>query len=61
MDLYYSMGPAHTEGPTLSGVLECLHSDFGMNPMSCEFEEWAEDLGYDTDSRKAEKGVSVDS
>lgn len=51
----YSMGPAHrTEPPKLDGVLESLSSDWSAVD-GASFEEWAGDLGYDTDSRKAER------
>jgi len=39
--------------PTLADVLYCLLSD--ANGVEQTFEEWASDLGYDSDSRKALK------
>ena len=56
MEFFYSMGSACTEPPTLPDVLDCLAmdaSDFAGCGIS--FEDWAGNLGYDTDSRKAER------
>lgn len=55
MDVYFSQGSAHTEAPDLPDVLDCLASDaLGVEAVS-SFEEWANEYGYDVDSRKAEK------
>lgn len=54
MTVYFSMGAAHTGEPTLAQVLECLASDASTYENANGFEEWARDLGYDEDSRKAE-------
>lgn len=40
--------------PSLADVMECLASDASTVENSRGFEDWAEDLGYDTDSRSAE-------
>lgn len=40
--------------PDLVNVLYCLVSDAGAIDYSC-FQDWADDFGYDVDSRKAEK------
>jgi hypothetical protein len=40
--------------PELLDVLQCLHLDFVGVHGAISFEDWAESLGYDTDSRKAE-------
>ena len=53
--LYFSQGSAHTQDPTLADVLDCLASDAAGYENSNDFTGWADDLGYDTDSRKAEK------
>lgn len=53
MTVPFSMGPAHTSEPEAVGVLECLLSDSDVD--NYDFEEWARNLGYDPDSRKAEK------
>ncbi len=52
---YYSMGSAHSNPPTLEMVLDSLASDAASYLNSRSFEEWASDLGFDPDSRKAEK------
>ena len=41
--------------PTAADVIGCLLSDFTSLDCSDGFEDWASDLGYDTDSRKAER------
>lgn len=41
--------------PTCSDVLDCLASDASMVDNARHFEDFASDLGYDTDSRKAER------
>jgi len=46
-------GEAITEEPTAEGTLECLLSDAQAG--SQDFEEFCGDMGYDTDSRKAER------
>jgi len=62
--IYFSQGSAHTKAPTLEDVLQCLHSDFnwvtyGDYPTGLVhgggFEEWAGNMGWDKDSRKAER------
>lgn len=50
---YYSMGPAHTKGPELADVLECLVSDAASGVQA--FEVFCAELGYDEDSRTAER------
>lgn len=51
--------PFHTgskiKEPTADGVLYCLISDVQSVEQSSGFEDWATSLGFDTDSRKAEK------
>lgn len=51
MTTYFSMGPALCEDPDAEGVLDCLLSD--SPACKQDFAEWARDLGYDEDSRKA--------
>lgn len=65
--VYFSQGSAHTVEPTLADVLDCLAGDAWrfedvcypspvLDPMAKKaFENWANEYGYDTDSRKAEK------
>lgn len=56
MTLAYSKGYGHKGAPpTAAEVLECLASDAAGVLNSNGFEDWAADLGYDTDSRKAER------
>lgn len=51
-EFYFSQGDAHTESPTLVDCLSCLMSDAnGVDGTS--FEDWCNEYGYDTDSRKA--------
>jgi hypothetical protein len=50
---YFSQGIAHTKPPQAYEVLGCLISDGSGTDQP--FEEWASDLGYDTDSRQAER------
>lgn len=49
--VYWSQGPACGELRDAVEVLECLNSDRVLE----DFDNWARGLGYDTDSRKAEK------
>ena len=53
MELDFFMGNAITGVPQAEDVLDCLQSDSSV--MGMDFEEWCGDLGYDPDSRKAEK------
>ncbi len=52
MSLDFWQGSAVTSDPTAEGVLECLLSDASGADES--FEDWCAELGYDSDSRKAE-------
>ncbi len=45
-------GQAHTEDPTVVGVLECLLSDASAEE---DFAAFCHEFGYDEDSRKAER------
>jgi hypothetical protein len=57
MTTYFSKGLGHKGAPpTTAEVLECLASDgAAISNAGGNFEDWAADLGYDPDSRKAEK------
>ena len=55
MDVPFSMGPALCRDPELGEVLDCLLADAWGLANSRSFEDWAAELGYDEDSRKAEK------
>jgi hypothetical protein len=45
--------------PTIAAILYCLASDASGIDNARTFEEWASDLGYDTDSRTAHKTYKV--
>lgn len=47
----YSQGSAVMGSPTLEDILQSLRCD--VSNMPCDFEDWAGDFGYDTDSRRA--------
>lgn len=51
----FHQGSAHTSPPTAADVLSCLVSDAVSVEQEPDFEGWAESLGYDSDSRKAER------
>ncbi len=53
--LYSSKGPGHHgEPPDLPEILDCLVNDADILYYD-NFEHWADDYGYDSDSRKAEQ------
>ena len=54
MSFEYHTGSAIEGPPKLADLLYCLAMDASAKEEEC-FEDWAENLGYDTDSRKAEK------
>ncbi len=53
MTVHFSQGSAHTSEPTAAMVLDCLAMDAVLHDEP--FESWAQSLGFDEDSRKAEK------
>lgn len=56
MEVHFSMGSAHQgKEPEAAEVLDCLASDSAGLENNPSFEDWAEEYGYDADSRKAEK------
>jgi hypothetical protein len=55
MTISYSMGPAHSSEPKTADVLGCLVSDANGYIGGRDFEDWCQEYGYDTDSRKAER------
>jgi len=59
MHVYFSQGSAHTKAPTLAEVLDCLASDASGIENALSFEDWANEYGCDTDSRKAEKTYHI--
>ncbi len=53
---YFSMGPAHTAGPKAAGVLDSLAQDASyVLDEGANFSAFCRELGYDEDSRKAER------
>jgi hypothetical protein len=55
MTLYFSQGYGISGEPDAASVLNCLASDSASVENARSFDDWASDLGYDPDSRKAEK------
>lgn len=54
VEAFYNANKANYR-PDLASVLDCLASDSVSVENSPVFEDWADEFGYDTDSRKAEK------
>lgn len=52
---YFSQGYGISGEPDAENVLNALSSDSSSFENARSFEDWAEEFGYDTDSRKAEK------
>lgn len=50
-EIFYSMGSAHTGLPSETGVFNSLLLDTSED--LDDFEDWADSIGYDSDSRKA--------
>ena len=59
MTVYFSQGYGVSHEPEVVDVLNCLADDIAGVSNARSFEEWAEEYGYDTDSRKAEKTYNV--
>lgn len=56
MTLPYRMGTGHHGNPPqLADVLDALASDSAAVANASSFEEWADELGYDPDSRSHER------
>jgi hypothetical protein len=56
MTVYFSMGVGHNgREPEAADVLDCLASDAAGIENATNFEDWASEYGYDTDSRKAHR------
>lgn len=54
MTLVFSQGYGHHgNAPMLRDVLDCLASDASVEDRT--FDDWCDDLGFDVDSRKAER------
>ena len=59
MTVPFSMGFGHNgKAPEAADVLSCLASDASSVSQS-DIEEWCRDMGYDTDSRKAERTYKI--
>jgi len=56
---FFSQGSAHKEPPTAADVLDCLAMDAAGVENAKDFEDWASEYGYDTDSRKAERTYKI--
>lgn len=55
MTLYFSMGFGHNgKAPDIASVLECLVLD-SQSIDNNNFKDWCAELGYDPDSRRAER------
>jgi hypothetical protein len=48
VEIYFSMGPAHTHAPELGDVLGCVASDIASVENAPDWLDWAEELGYTT-------------
>lgn len=55
MRVRFHQGSAYTEDPTAADVLDCLASDAAGYENARGFVAWAQEYGYDVDSRRAEK------
>jgi hypothetical protein len=55
MTVPFFTGSLNTREPDAVTVLDCLLSDADGYDNARGFEDWANDYGYDTDSRKAEE------
>lgn len=55
LSTFYSKGSSLPEPPEADEVLDSLASDAADIDNARDFEEWASEYGYDTDSRKAER------
>jgi hypothetical protein len=59
MTAYFSQGCAITREPTATDLLTCLADDVAGLENAQDFEDWASEYGYDSDSRRAEKTYRV--
>ena len=55
MTVPFSMGMAHTSPPTTENVLSCLLSDASITDNAQDFSDFCRELGFETDSRRAER------
>lgn len=56
---FYSMGSAHKNAPKVDDVLDCLAMEASGAENARNFEDWANEYGYDTDSREAERTYNM--
>lgn len=56
---YFSMGYAHSRKPEAADVLDSLANDAIGFENAKSFEDWCGELGFDTDSRKAERTFRI--
>lgn len=56
---YFSTGFGWGREPTAEDLLDCVSSDAASIENTKSFEEWASELGMDTDSRKAERAYKA--
>lgn len=54
MTTAFFMGPALSHEPTLEDVMPCLLMDYYSYQNNTDFEDFCNEFGYDSDSRKAE-------
>jgi hypothetical protein len=59
MSVPFYTGAALTDDPDAEMVLDCLASDAATVENARSFDEWCSELGYDTDSRKAERDYKL--
>ena len=59
MTVVFSVGMGWETEPNERDVLNCLALDVAGYENAKNFEEWCDEYGYDTDSRKAEKAYNV--
>jgi hypothetical protein len=59
MTITFSQGSGIHGEPTIDSVLDCLISDASSIDDAKTFESWAGEMGWDTDSRKAEKTFKI--
>jgi hypothetical protein len=55
MTIPFFMGSALNHEPTADDVMPCLLMDYSLVNNTNGFEDFCDELGYDSDSRKAEK------
>lgn len=59
ISVHFSQGSGWSTDPTVEDVLDCLASDSATIDNARNFEDWCGELGFDTDSRKAEKSYKA--